>query len=750
MSDEEKPGEADGESEEPAIEPVESQAEGKPAEPETPGNDAEKERKDSVEEDLKANATDPDKAHRLARQTRARAEAVWSLLGEVEATNIFVGSTIGLLDAGARRPMDGVRGVVTGTVTDEALRHVATTFVAPGGYDQLVTRLRQRSVILLRAAPGWGRMTTALHLLSEECAQGVEKLNPDVNLRAPKELGLRAGRGHFLEWLDLTEAERLHHFHLEQLEHALADQGALMVVLLDPDTPIREDALSAYVVEGGAPPDGHAVVASHFTAHLATAGKADQEVGHFAEFAELVDGVVETEARIGGIAEFARVLGEVVLNRIGLDVVRDRYADTAQSRFREWFDGLVDNDQRAFAIALAVFNHMPMHTVATTARMLGQAMQAAENPDPKTRLRTIFALRRGDLVERVGADVATATEITDLGPLAARVLRYRDDRRPRKILDHVWWEYDEAHTVVRQWLYELGQSPDARICARAGVAVGLLSLSEFDHVRQFVIEPWAHANSEDQLEAVMGALELPSMRPELQPLIVKMLTGWLRSNSTGLKVAAVRALGAFGLVSPGRALRMMRKAVRAGDDVLPVMSAVAEAVMSLAVIPGRLGQVLVTVLKWSDDIRTEVRNTGLLCALKLCVYLHTSAADSAESWPALLHVAEHDPEPQHPMTYQREEIGFRRAVVIMLGRVLSAPFYVPEAIAVLKQWVEVAQKDPIQRAPLGRLLFDVAEETGDEASLRFYLDEWAKGRKNYAEAVGDIVTAFNREGQTRG
>jgi hypothetical protein len=751
MSDDEKPAEVDDKPKEAATEPEESQAEGKPAETETPADGDEKERKDDVEEDLKANATDKGKARRLASQTRARAEGVSSFLPGTRATNIFIGSNIDLLDTGGHRPTDATHGgVVTGSVTDEALRHVATTFVAPDRYDRLLTQLRQRSVVLLRAAPGWGRMTTALYLLSSECAQGVEKLNPDVSLRVPRELGLRAGRGHFLEWLDTDEAERLHEFHLERLGHALEEQGSLMIVLLEPDTPIRDEALSAYLFEGGAPPDSRAVVASHFTAHLATAGKSDQEIGHFTEFVELIDGVIETERRVGGVAEFARDLGEVVLDRITLDIVRDRYANTAEGAFRDWFDGLGDNDQRAFVIALAVFHGMPLHTVVGTATLLGMAMQAAENPDPKIRLRAIFALRRSDLIERAGADVVTTSEITDLGPLAARAVRYRDDRRPRKILEHVWWEYDEAHAVVRQWLYELGQSPDARICARAGVAVGLLSLSEFDHVRQLVIEPWAAANSEDQLEAVMGALELPSRSPELQPLIVKMLTGWLRSTSIGLRVAAIRALGAFGLVSPGRALRMMRRAVGTSDDVMPVTYAVAEAVMSLAVIPGRLGQVLMAVLRWSDDIKTEVRNTGLLCALKLGVYLYTSVAGSAEAWPALLHVAEHEPPPQQPMNYQHEEIGFRRAVVIMLGRVLNAPFYVPAAISVLKLWVEVAQKDPTQRAPLGRLLFDVAEETGDEASLRFYLDEWARGRKNNAEAVADIVAALDREGQLRG
>lgn len=750
MSSDEKPDAANDEPEEAAAE-----ADPKPDESDENETGADKDtaKDTSEEEELKANATDQAKAQQLARQHRARQDAVAAILGgTTQATNIFIGGTIGLVDTGGQGAADAARGgVATGSVTAEALRHVATTFVEPAGYSQLRARLRQHSVVLLRAAPGWGRTTTALHLLSNECVQGVEKLNPDVSLRRlPKELELRAGRGHLLEWLDVDEAGRLHEFHFEQLKQALGKLGARMIVLLDPTTPIREHALSAYIVEGGAPPDSRAVVAKHFTAHLATAGKSGQDVADFAEFTDLIGEFAGTARRVGSVVEFARDLGEVVLHRVELTAIRDRYADTAEAGFREWFDELKDNDQRAFAIALAVFNGMPMHTVAVTATDLGKAMQAAENPDRRTRRRSIFALRRGDLIERVNADVTAGSETTDLGPLAAHVVRYRDDRRPRKVLEHVWWEFDEAHRVVRQWLYRLGESPDSRVCVRAGVAVGLLSLSEFDHVRQLVIEPWADANEHDRLEAVMGALELPSRRPELQPLFVKMLVEWLRSNSIGRKVAAIKALGTFGVVSPGRALKMMRRAAGAANSDVKVRLAVAEAVTSLAVIPGRLGQVLVTVLKWTDDLRINVRGTGLECSLWLGSYLRVSDEDTAESWPALLHVAEHDPEPQHPLVYQGETVGYRRAVAMLLGRLFSAPVYMAEALKVLKLWVEIAQKDPAQRRPLGRLLFDIGQETDDEDSLRFYLKEWSSGRKNYAEAVVDIVASLDQEGQQRG
>src|SRR4051794_28123289 len=142
MSEDEKTGEVDDEPEE-TTESADGQAEGKPAETDTPKEDDEQEHKESVEEELKANATDKGKAQRLARQTRVRAEGVWSLVPEMRATNIFVGD-IGLVDAGGHRPADATRGgVVTGSVTDDTLRQVAATFVAPDSYDRLLAQLRQ-------------------------------------------------------------------------------------------------------------------------------------------------------------------------------------------------------------------------------------------------------------------------------------------------------------------------------------------------------------------------------------------------------------------------------------------------------------------------------------------------------------------------------------------------------------------------------------------------------------------------------
>ncbi|WP_143447114.1 hypothetical protein [Kibdelosporangium aridum] len=745
MSDAEQPEDVDDKTEDkPAADSTED---GKDEPKAEPADDAE----DPLEKEFRTTAPDRDKGRQLGEDNRARADAVSALLGgTTQPANIFLNNTIGLLDAGAGGPVDATRGmVVSGAVAEQTLRSVAATFVEPDDYPGLRSKLRARSVVMLRAKPGWGRTTFALRLLHQECVQGVEKLNPDVSLRAPKELGLRAGRGHLLEWLRVNEARQLHEFHFDELKRALDTKGSRMVVLLDPATEIRDEALSAYILDATAFPDGAAVVANHFRAHLRSAGKPEQQIEDFPEFADLVTESIRTARRVGQLAEFARDLGEVALRRADFATIRSRYAGTAEAEFREWFDTLIDNDQRAFAVALAAFNGMPMHIVAETATLLAKDMQAAENPDQRTRTRSLFTLRRSDLIETVGAEVVTEMETTELGPLMAHVVKYRDDRRPRKVLQHVWWEYDEAHAVVRNWLRKLGASENKRVCARAGVAVGLLSLSEFDHARQFVIEKWADADSFRELQAVMGALELPSRQPELQPLLVEMLDKWLKSDSVGRRTAAIKALGTFGIVTPDVAMAKMRRVASREDSTTKDRFAIADALTNMAMIPGRLGQVLSSLLRWTDNMRFPIRNTGLFCSLQLATFLHVSIEESPEPWPALLHVAENEPTAERPIRFRNDTISYRRAVVITLARLLDAPFRAQSLYAELKSWVDTAQKDPAQRAPLGRLFAGLAAETGDEDSLRFYLNEWATERKtNRTEAVADIIAALD-EGRVR-
>ena len=101
----------------------------------------------------------------------------------------------------------------------------------------------------------------------------------------------------------------------------------------------------------------------------------------------------------------------------------------------------------------------------------------------------------------------------------------------------------------------------------SGVAVGLLSLAEFDHARRLVIEPWADERKYWERQAVLGALRLPAMQPELQPLINRMIDSWLPGRkATGRRLAAVAALGSLPIMTTAQVLKRLRRAADTDED----------------------------------------------------------------------------------------------------------------------------------------------------------------------------------------
>ncbi|QFZ16989.1 hypothetical protein [Saccharothrix syringae] len=699
----------------------------------------------------KANAADPANARKLHRDNRAMEDAVAALLGERGAGigNVFVANTIGLVDAG--RPRAGEvhrRTVPTGPIPPETLNSVLAAFVAPANYRDLRQRLRERRLVLLRAPAGWGRTATALNLLGVECADGVDKLSPDTDLRSPTApVDLVADHGYLLESLEYDQAAGLTEFALDLWARRLADAGARMVVLVGTDTPLRNREPAAYLVDGAPRTDDLALVLSHFRVGLRDLGEPERDLAEFPECADLVEEVAGRSLRARDLADLGRGLCLVVRGERDVEEVRRRYARNAETALREWFRGLPDHDHRAFAIALAVFDGMPLATVAEAATVLAELIQAAEVPDANARTRALFAVRTLELVERVEAELTSAVEDGEFGSLTLEVVRYRDPHRTRQVLEHVWREYTEAHRVVRRWLRELGSSPDRQVRIRAGVAVGLLSLSEFEHARRHVIEPWAGENKYWERQAVIGALRLPALQPELQPLIVRMIDRWLRGKTaSGTRVAAVDALGALPVMTAEQVLKRLR---RAADTASPRMViAVADCVTNLALDPDRLDLVLGALLQWSWSVKVGLRTTALHCVLQLTVFLEATPEGGVEPWPGLLWAAELDRHAAAPTP--RVAVGSRRltrweAVVALVARALEAQYFMPETFDVIHRWVKTAERDPSQREPLGALLADVVATTGDRSALRFYLGEWARARRGPTATATALLAHLDRE-----
>jgi len=694
--------------------------------------------KPQLDDNTKEQITDPSENKQAQARSRALHDALTSMFGtQIGYANIFMqDGHVGSAVAGNQYSGDitSESCMASGPVPATVLEEITHTFVAPSGYEDVLRVLQDRSVVLLRAASGTGRTTTALHILQEECGSGVHKLDPDTTLRALRVESLVRNTGYLLESVDLVEGGRLSTFRLDRLAGQLQDHGCKLVVLIE-TAGARTSELSNFLVDGGTVPDISEVVRRHF-AHGTRRG-AGTALLQRSDVQELIAEMAATRMPIRDIAAFAREIAAVERGRIGLSTILSRYSAAAHSNFVTWFDQQQDTDQRALAISLAVFNGMPLHTVSAAARLLADRIRAVETPSKRDRTRRVFDVPLSRRIDHAQAELVDSAEDTPHGPVATKIARYRDNRFPRKVLEHVCKEHAEAHHLVRDWLRELARYDDVGVRARVGVAVGLLSRSEFEHMRQLVLLPWATCGGWRERDAAVGAMHASSLHPELAPLITRMLKRWLSREADSLtqeqllwrRVTAAEAIGSIGATMPDWAIARLRRAALGAP--VELATAISRSMTELLTRPECLGRVLSALVDWSDERRQSRRQTGLLSALRVC-WTTTVDAGGSEAWPAVVWIA-------------NENAEYASPIVSLLARLLDAPDFMPWGYRCLGRWVWLAERDPEFRTPLGKVLVQIAAATGEQTSIRQHLVGLGTARRRPTAAVSELIDMLDRK-----
>ncbi|MQY29195.1 hypothetical protein [Nocardia aurantia] len=638
--------------------------------------------------------------------------------GIVRANNIILGdATVGTLvgrDHLAGAP--GRRIVPSGAVSTGLLAQLAGTFAAPAVFEQMCHRLRTESLVLLRAPSGWGRTATALRALDRESGAGVHKLNPDVQLRS-LDIELTPDLGYLLESSGAAQMLRSSSYHLEQLSHTLAARDCRMVVVLDDTTELPAE-IGRFVLDGGEPADAIRVVGAHLHEE-STELLSDPAVR------QLLAGMAQIRPPARALVLLAAELAEVSAGRAVLADVVERHSAADDDRFRDWFDNELDTETRAFVIAVAVFHRMPLNFVSAAGRTLHEFVGHAEEPDEKKRSRSIFGSPISRLLDSARAESFTADEETDYGRIPARAVRFLDERYPERVLDYVWREYHAAHHPIREWLREFGGSPDLAVCAHAGVAVGLLSASEFERARELLIEPWALSGNRHERFAAIGALQLPCLRPELAPPILNMIRAWMgRDQPLPLRTAATEALGtAIGQTMPDRSITLLRRAARSTEASL--RQAASYSLVQLFWSPGLTERALRELESWTRSDKYLLRDTGFRCTLDLSRYKGIDTPHSTATWPLPVWLA--------------EATAHRETVVTLFARLLTAPVHMPAAYDEIRRWVGIAERDHGLCGPLGSLLIDLGTAIDDPETLPYHLSAWADEPRGPRRAVAELL-----------
>ncbi len=685
---------------------------GIPAEPSEPSDTTEDERL----EETRVAATSMSDAVAALRGFPAGARHV-----TIHATNFIggdatIGTQVGRDNIGNAT---GGRPVARGEVATERLAHIERVFVEPARFEDIRRILISQSLLLLRAPQGWGRTTSALRALDECCSARVYTLEPDVELRSPN-IDFAPDTGYLMEWFGPDQAGRLYRFHLDQLSGALRGQGCRMIVLLDAATELSPD-LGEFLLDGGAPAGVAEVVHSHVRYHL---NRDPADLLDHPEVRRLIERYTKERPAARTLAQLGKELADTEAEAGDISEVIRRHDTAIGTELRQWFDGQLSAEARAFTIALAVFNGMPVYMVSDAARLLARVIAGAEEPD-RTPAWPVFGSRNSELVAVARARTRRSTENTIYGEIPVDIVEFTDPNLAPEILALVWREYHSAHELVREWLHALGCSPDLRVGTRAGVAAGLLSIFEFDHARTKLIEPWARSGSRYGRAAAMAALHFPFLYSDLAPLVSRMLATWLkRDQPLALRVTAARALGSeIGQAMPDTAVRRLRRAAKSNRVSLRV--AVSFSMAQLFWSDGLTDRILVELLRWTESsAKPQLRDTGLRCVLDLCRYRSVPTESSVYDWPVTLCLTGAN----------------RAAIVTLFGRLLRTPGHPPDTYAEIRAWVADAEEDPAMREPLARFLSDLGNAVQDSEILPYYLREWAAEPRGPRRAAQEILT----------
>ncbi|MGW1712148.1 hypothetical protein [Streptomyces sp. NPDC002156] len=596
-----------------------------------------------------------------------------------------------------------LRGALrSGPVPEDELRRLRRAHVVPDGYVRLRNALNARSLLVLGAAPGTGRTSTALSLLAEVTAgSGVRRVDPDGGIRRlAAQLGsgdeFPPGTGYLLE-LSLTRPGVLppDEMDLDELATALArfDSFAVLVVtvgstagpllagrygMLCPPAPTQE-LLTTRLRERLEERLGQRIK-DHVAAAPESALSMEQLLARaqeLAERAEVVDAVGLKDLRPAEAELLASLLAGRLLGDLSYEELLAGCRSLAAEQAQEWFTGVdraltapadgkkegAGSDQRpgtaalfhpvAFRIALAVLGGASHSAVASAAHLLTWELSVQCDPD-HTPARPLFcddpvadlALSRAELtdgqVEVAGAEVA------------ARLIWYRGGALPSAVLAELWDRHFPVRAPVVRWLRLLADDQRPQVWVRAAVAAGELCVRDFDHGFAELVRPLAEGTAHRRLFAAT-MLDQAAGHPSHRKAVRKLVEDWSRSATWTQRSTAAAALGYGNCAdTTDDALDALARIGIREDAEQSLRAAAAFNVVRLLALPDseRTAKVLRRMADWTQHKREGYQTLGLAATIwlaetrvdKLLIDEPEPALGERGDWPLALALVAARPE----------------------------------------------------------------------------------------------------------
>ncbi len=612
------------------------------------------------------------------------------------------------------------------TTTDR--EEVAATYVEPDGFASLLSFCAKRQIAVIRVVTGQGKLTTALRILDRMCIGPLFGLDPEKGMTQLQGEDITENGGYLLTALTQSQADVLLTRHeMHRLDAELNDRSARLIVAVSEETRLTHLGSADYVTDLTHRPEHRDVLASHLGWKLG-----EHESGRLiadADIASILDAELRPGTPLHKVVQLAGWIAEAArdspMPREIAATVRQRLAARADPDLADWFQGLGGLAEHSFVIALAVLNNLPYETVAQAGRALETRLTVPVTGRledlPRDQVRP-FGRSRSVRLKTFGAKLTPTTASTPQGDVPVDAVEFIDPTRPKRVLDHVWQEYDQAHHAVIEWLSKLGAHPVEEVRTRAGVAVAELSAAAFDFIRHAIVEPWACAADRVLRESAATALDTANSVPALKETVRGLLHEWSAASEPNLVATAVRAYGgSVGVDQPTRLFETLSHHAESSDFV--VVEAVCWSLAELAE-TGKVGvsdRALMTARKWTSSRTRARRVTGNLAFLLMAADLLWSPdgtpprqgrAGRAQHWPLLLKLADRSPE-------------WRQVVAEMWSTALVSPDVAEPAMEVLDRWAETAEADDQRRQALARMLTVAAMSDRVQARLHRMAEQWA-------------------------
>ncbi len=601
---------------------------------------------------------------------------------------------------------------------DEAL-----AFVEPPQYPRVSRFAAGRALVVLTGPAGSGRAATAVHLLAAGTGrQSIHLIHNLADFAALTPQSLPNGTGIVLPDVTDRAAASLDDFTLRRLVDGLAAAGQKLIITA-PDTLVWHCAeIATHTVALGPRPEPVAVAAAKFRRRFGPSGQATATaLLDRPDVRDLIARRLGPDRPLADADRLATLLADSAADPEAMAANAETgMAAGVAGETEAWFDRLADDPRDQFyAIALAVLNGLAKEKVADAAKRLERllAPETAEARDE--RRRPTFGGSNRARLARVHALQAPGTDPGVRGEAQGQIVRYINRDFPRRLLTHVWEQYDDERGALTRWLRDLGDSPFEDIHIGAGVAAGvLLAMSSYDHVLQTIVLPWAWSRKQNQQDAAAVALQTLGSDPRFAPRVKPLLHEWADPDpdsdvAVSLQATAARAYGAdFGAQRIEEAIELLTRL--AAVEQWPVAEAVSRSLAELIATetPGVTARVFTLFGEWVSGRKQYLRSMGRLAFLYAAADLVTqrSVQGANVKWPAFLHL---DQDPQ-----------YTAVIRYLWADALNASDLHQTAREVLSAWAKSLDGDPRGCQALARMLAGIAGTDRTKAIVRRLTQEW--------------------------